>query len=195
MLTAAGTVAGLHRIPFSFFDEEETFSGANVSDTFPTQQVYLSNQFLKTIMTAPRFGLWKCTIILLCLTASFAAHCQLNAADSTQLSQIKIICTLNAQQTSVMDSLFKTCSADLVQLDKEMSRVSRSSLSEEEKSQTQSALRAEKKTMRESRDMAVQFLLTPQQRTLYNEKIKPAAPAILHMGMNHDRANCNVCVK
>jgi hypothetical protein len=195
MLTAAGTVPVLHRIPFSFFAWEETFSAANVVECLWCEQLYLSNQFLKTIMIALRIGLLKCTCIVLCLSTSLQSQAQLSAMDSTQLAQIKIICALNEQQSPAVDSLFKNCSAACVRIDKEMNRVSRSGVSEEEKSQAQSALRAEKKSLRETRDMAVQFLLTPQQRALYDEKIKPAAPAILHMGMNHDRANCNVCVK
>jgi hypothetical protein len=79
-------------------------------------------------------------------------------------------------------------------IDKELSRVSRSDISEEERSRAQAELRNKKKTARDNRDFAAQFLLTPQQRITYNDKIKPAPPAILHMGMNHDRANCNVCV-
>ena len=46
----------------------------------------------------------------------------------------------------------------------------------------------------EGRDMAIAFLLDDRQRAIFNEQVKPSKPAVLHMGMNHDRANCNVCV-
>lgn len=146
-------------------------------------------------MNALRIGLLQCMYIILCMMASVYVQAQLSPADSTQLAQIKTYCSLSNQQATAIDSLFKHCSASCVLIDKETNRISRSSISDEEKSRSQSELRTEKKNLRESRDMAAQFLLTPQQRAIYDEKIKPAAPAILHMGMNHDRANCNVCVK
>ena len=141
MLTAAGTVPVLHRIPFSFFAWEETFSAANVVECLWCEQLYLSNQFLKTIMIALRIGLLKCTCIVLCLSTSLQSQAQLSAMDSTQLAQIKIICALNEQQSPAVDSLFKNCSAACVRIDKEINRMSRSGVSEEDKSQAQSAKR------------------------------------------------------
>jgi hypothetical protein len=132
--------------------------------------------------------------IACCSVVSLSAQVRLSSADSLQLYQIRTLCVLDDVQRPAIDSLFMRCAIECAALDKELSRVSRSAISEEERATAQQDLRNKKKTARENRDFATQFLLTPQQRITYNEKIKPTPPAILHMGMNHDRANCNVCV-
>ena len=88
----------------------------------------------------------------------------------------------------------KSTAIQLKQFDKELSKVSRSSISDEEKSSRQNEIRQQKKNTVEERDMAIVFLLDDRQRRIFNEQVKPSKPAVLHMGMNHDRANCTVCV-
>lgn len=135
------------------------------------------------------------TIALVCGSVSTTnAQVRLSPTDSLQLYQLHTLCALNDMQGSAIDSLFIHCAKECAAIDRELSRVSRSAISEEERTRAQAELRDKKKTARDNRDFAAQFLLTPQQRITYTEKIKPAPPAILHMGMNHDRANCNVCV-
>jgi hypothetical protein len=97
-------------------------------------------------------------------------------------------------QTSAVDTLMKSTAIQLKQLDKELSKVSRSSLNDEEKRMRQNEIRKQKKDATEGRDMAIAFLLDDRQRRIFNEQVKPSKPTVLHMGMNHDRANCNVCV-
>jgi len=88
----------------------------------------------------------------------------------------------------------KSTAIQLKQLDRELSKVSRSSMSDEEKNTRQNEIRKQKKDALENRDMAIGFLLNDEQRKIFIEQVKPSKPAVLHMGMNHDRANCNVCV-
>jgi hypothetical protein len=135
------------------------------------------------------------TISLVCgLVSTTDAQVRLSPTDSLQLYQLHTLCALNDIQGPAIDSLFNHCAKECAAIDKELSRVSRSAISDDERAAAQNELRNKKKTARDNRDFAAQFLLTPQQRITYNDKIKPAPPAILHMGMNHDRANCNVCV-
>ena len=110
------------------------------------------------------------------------------------MSKLQRTCELNSIQISAVDTLMKSTAIQLKQFDKELSKVSRSSLSDEEKSTRQNEIRKQKKDATEGRDMAIAFLLDNRQRRIFNEQIKPSKPAVLHMGMNHDRANCNVCV-
>ena len=133
-----------------------------------------------------------CAIIL--LTAAMSGSAQLSASDSLFMSKLQRTCELNSMQISAVDTLMKSTAIQLKQLDKELSKVSRSSLSDEEKSMRQNEIRKQKKDATEGRDMAIAFLLDDRQRRIFNEQIKPSKPAVLHMGMNHDRANCNVCV-
>jgi len=133
-----------------------------------------------------------CAIIL--LTAAMSGRAQLSASDSLFMSKLQRTCELNSMQISAVDTLMKSTAIQLKQLDKELSKVSRSSLSDDEKSMRQNEIRNQKKDATEGRDMAITFLLDDRQRRIFNEQIKPSKPAVLHMGMNHDRANCNVCV-
>lgn len=118
----------------------------------------------------------------------------MTGSDSLFVIRLQNLCSLNVQQTAAVDTLLKTTTLQLKQLDKELSKVSRSDISDQEKSNRQSALRQQRKELIEGRDMAIGFLLDDRQRKIYFEQVKPSKPAVLHMGMNHDRASCNVCV-
>jgi|GEM_PF-1111748 len=146
------------------------------------------------LMKTTLLGLLLFIFLVGCTTPSLFAQVRLSPTDSLQLYQLRTLCELDEQQSIAIDSLFSRCAVECASLDKELSRVSRSAISDDERAAAQNELRNKKKTARDNRDFAAQFLLTPQQRITYNDKIKPAPPAILHMGMNHDRANCNVCV-
>ena len=137
----------------------------------------------------------KCLIsALILLSAAVSSYAQLTASDSLFINQLNRTCELNAFQLSAVDTLMKSTAVQLKQLDKEMSKVSRSSISDDEKNTRQNEIRKQKKDALEGRDMAIAFMLDDRQRRIFNEQIKPSKPAVLHMGMNHDRANCNVCV-
>ena len=131
-------------------------------------------------------------IILLC--ASLSSNAQFSSSDSLFIIQLNRSCELNAFQFSAVDTLMKSTAIQLKQFDKELIKVSRSSISDEEKSSRQNEIRKQKKDTVEERDMAIVFLLDDRQRRIFNEQVKPSKPAVLHMGMNHDRANCTVCV-
>lgn len=55
-------------------------------------------------------------------------------------------------------------------------------------------LSAEKKALKEDRDLSIELELTPEQREIYTTQIKIAKPQVLHFGQTHDRMNCPVCV-
>jgi hypothetical protein len=137
----------------------------------------------------------KCLIsAIILLSAAVSSYAQLTASDSLFIHQLNRTCELNAFQVSAVDTLMKSTAIQLKQLDKEMSKVSRSALTDDEKNMRQNEIRKQKKDALEGRDMAIGFLLDDRQRTIFFEQVKPTKPAVLHMGMNHDRANCNVCV-
>ena len=138
----------------------------------------------------------KClTSAFILLSAAVSSYAQLTASDSLFINQLNRTCELNAFQLSAVDTLMKSTAIQLKQLDKEMSKVSRSALTDEEKNTRQNEIRKQKKDALEGRDMAIGFMLDDRQRKIFFEQVKPSKPAVLHMGMNHDRANCNVCVK
>ncbi len=137
----------------------------------------------------------KCLIsAIILLSAAVSSYAQLTASDSLFINQLNRTCELNAFQVSAVDTLMKSTAIQLKQLDKEMSKVSRSALTDDEKNTRQNEIRKQKKDALEGRDMAIGFMLDDRQRKIFFEQVKPSKPAVLHMGMNHDRANCNVCV-
>ena len=137
----------------------------------------------------------KCLIsAVILLSAAVSSYAQLTASDSLFINQLNRTCELNAFQVSAVDTLMKSAAIQLKQLDKEMSKVSRSALTDDEKNTRQNEIRKQKKDALEGRDMAIGFMLDDRQRKIFFEQVKPSKPAVLHMGMNHDRANCNVCV-
>ena len=137
----------------------------------------------------------KCLIsAIILLSAAVSSYAQLTESDSLFINQLNRTCELNAFQVSAVDTLMKSTAIQLKQLDKEMSKVSRSALTDDEKNKRQNEIRKQKKDALEGRDMAIGFMLDDRQRKIFFEQVKPSKPAVLHMGMNHDRANCNVCV-
>lgn len=121
------------------------------------------------------------------------ACAQLSPQDAAQLTAIKKELTLTAIQSSQADSLFNTTASELKKYDSEITKVVRSGLPKEETDLKVAVLNQKKKDAREMRDIELSLLLTPDQKKVYDEKIRPAQPAVLHFGMNHDRTSCPVC--
>ncbi|MFM7729099.1 MAG: hypothetical protein ACKO7B_20545, partial [Flavobacteriales bacterium] len=76
----------------------------------------------------------KClTTALAMLFAASNGFGQLTSGDSLFIRHLNTTCELNAFQRSAVDTLMKSTAIQLKQLDKELSKVSRSSISDEEK--------------------------------------------------------------
>jgi len=117
-----------------------------------------------------------------------------NPTEVQYLLNLKSELNLNNKQFDDADSIVFSASQQITALDKTIQSISRSDMNEDERSSKIRDLNGQKKTIRESRDLSVQLLLNEEQKKIYLEKIKPSKPAVIHMGMNHDRANCNVCI-
>lgn len=111
------------------------------------------------------------------------------------MSMLKTELKLDSTQWVKVDSIYAAASIELRNTDKEVQSLSRKSIPQEEKDRMMSELTEHKKNIRQNRESNLLLLLTPDQSKIYFEKIKPSKPSVLHMGMNHDRINCNVCVK
>ncbi len=119
---------------------------------------------------------------------------QLSSADSLYFLNVRTELALSENQTIKMDSVMKSCALELTVIEKENQRNSRSSVSQVEKDSIQSQLLESKKQLKNSRELALRALFTADQILIYDTKIKPGKPAVIHMGINHDRVNCTVCV-
>jgi hypothetical protein len=134
------------------------------------------------------------TIIgFLIISSSGVLAQQLTAQDSSFLSKLHIELTTDSLQKHRIDSVYTDAVVKLHDIDTSIKAWEKADVSEEELNTKVLELNTKKKDIRDIRDMQIQLLLNDAQRKIYLEKIKPTKPAVLHFGMNHDRANCNVC--
>jgi hypothetical protein len=117
----------------------------------------------------------------------------LSPQDSIYLARFHRELSTTIDQKPKVDSIYGAYSEKILLLESEMKSIQQSSLSEEEINLKVTALNEEKKLQRQLRELDLTAILTDDQKKIFNEKIKPAKPAVLHFGMNHDRMNCGVC--
>jgi hypothetical protein len=118
---------------------------------------------------------------------------QLTAQDSSFLSKLHTELSTDNVQKHKIDSIYRDAVVKLHDIDTSIKAWEKADVSEEELNTKVLELNIKKKDIRDVRDAQIQLLLSESQRKIYLEKIKPTKPAVLHFGMNHDRANCNVC--
>lgn len=116
-------------------------------------------------------------------------------SDSTYLFRLKTELLLSEQQYKSIDSCYKATALQLADIEKELQALARKDTPDTEKDVLRTSLNAKKKELKVRREEFLLSLLSAEQYTLYKEKIKPDKPPVLHMGINHDRLNCNVCIK
>lgn len=97
-------------------------------------------------------------------------------------------------QLAAADSIMRISGEKIAVVDKEIMRVSRSDMNEADRNAALADLREKKRILREEKETQILLCLDDEQKKNYSEKIKPVKPPVFHMGMNHDRANCNVCL-
>ncbi len=130
----------------------------------------------------------------LLLTALLAGR--VGAQQTAQLvAQLDSVLVLNADQREKVTLICSDAAVEISAIDKELQSLSRSDLDPADKDKRITDANVRKKAIRESRDAGIRALLTPEQQQVYEEKVKPVRPPVLHFGMNHDRASCEVCVK
>ena len=132
-------------------------------------------------------------ISFLIISSSGVLAQQLTAQDSSFLSTLHTELSTDHVQKHKIDSVYTDAVIKLHDIDTSIKALEKSDVTEEELNTKVLELNTKKKDIRDMRDMQIQLLLNDAQRKIYLEKIKPTKPAVLHFGMNHDRANCNVC--
>lgn len=129
------------------------------------------------------------------ISANFANAQELSAADERKRAAMHELLQLNPLQERILDTLLNRYGAELRRLDEKLKAAERdTSLSEEDVLLRLNAVTQEKSDVRELRELDIKALLTPDQRAVYEEKIAPSKPAVLHFGV-HNRMDCKVCAK
>ena len=132
-------------------------------------------------------------ISFLIISSSGVLAQQLTAQDSSFLSKLHSELNTDNLQKHKIDSVYIDAVIKLHDIDTSIKAWEKADVTEEELNAKVLELNIKKKDIRDIRDAQIQLLLNESQRKIYLEKIKPTKPAVLHFGMNHDRANCNVC--
>ena len=132
-------------------------------------------------------------ISFLIISSSGVLAQQLTAQDSSFLSKLHSELNTDNLQKHNIDSVYTDAVVKLHDIDTSIKAWEKADVTEEELNAKVLELNNKKKDIRDIRDAQIQLLLNESQRKIYLEKIKPTKPAVLHFGMNHDRANCNVC--
>jgi hypothetical protein len=130
------------------------------------------------------------------LLGSMVGHGQnLSASDSLFFQNLERELQPSVTLTHQIDSIYRIPLLRLQQIDKEINRISRTDTPQAEKDKIFKNLRLEKSQLKEERELSILLLLSSEQQVIYKEKVLPTKPAVLHMGSNHDRASCTVCIK
>ena len=132
-------------------------------------------------------------ISFLVISSSGVLAQQLTAQDSSFLSKLHTELSTDNLQKHKIDSVYTDAVVKLHDIDTSIKAWEKADVTEEELNAKVLELNIKKKDIRDIRDYQIQLQLNESQRKIYLEKIKPTKPAVLHFGMNHDRANCNVC--
>lgn len=120
---------------------------------------------------------------------------ELSPADERKRAAMLDMLALNPVQQRVLDTLFTRYAAQMATIDEKVKAAERNAqLSEDDVLLRLNAATQEKSDLRELRELDIKALLTPEQRKVYEEKIAPSKPAVLHFGI-HNRMDCKVCTQ
>lgn len=134
-------------------------------------------------------------VVVFILGGNFVKAQDLASVDQRKRDAMVKELNLNAQQVSMIDTIFAQYGRQLSALDAEIQNIETSGAYPEDQVVVRvSVLQQEKKDLREVRELDLKMLLRPEQVAIYTEKIQPNKPQVLHFGI-HNRADCNVCKK
>ncbi len=101
---------------------------------------------------------------------------------------------LTDSQCMAIDSVYFQAQKQIIIIEKEVQKISRSDAFQVAKDEKTKVLINEKKNIKALRDLDIQLALSADQKIIFEEKIKPVKPTVAHFGISHDRASCVVCV-
>ena len=119
---------------------------------------------------------------------------ELAAIDQRKLDAIEKTIELDVNQKQQIQVVFSKYAVLISDIDKQISNTQKSDIPEEQIPLRVSAYNQDKKDLRDLRELEIKGILNPSQRLVYEKKIQPEKPQVLHFGL-HYLANCNVCVK
>ncbi len=134
------------------------------------------------------------TLLLALFALSLSVSAQLSEKDSRFLSTVRDTLQLSTDQNSRLERVYLDCQKELDKLQNEVDSLEKFEESESLLNLKVNVLNQKKKDVKEQRELDLRAILTVEQKEIYDAKIKPQKPKVLHFGI-HDRAKCNVCIK
>ncbi len=116
-------------------------------------------------------------------------------ADARKRANISEKIDLTPAQEHLIDSLFNAYGLQLADLEARMKAAERNpDLGEDEVVVRMNVIAQERTDLRDSRELELLMVFTPEQRAHYQTTVAPKKPAVLHFGV-HNRMDCNVCAQ
>lgn len=134
------------------------------------------------------------TLFLALFAISLSLSAQLSEKDKRYLSTVRDTLQLSDVQATQLEKVYLDCQFELDKLQNEVDSLERHEESESLLNLKVNVLNQKKKDTKEQRELDTRGILTVEQKLVYEAKIKPQKPKVLHFGI-HDRAKCNVCIK
>ncbi|MEY3599051.1 MAG: hypothetical protein RL521_1473 [Bacteroidota bacterium] len=122
---------------------------------------------------------------------------QINSAESLEqwLNKLDSLLTLTENQRIALEGIYLKCEVERSSIELSLLELQREPMDPMEWEIKDNALRKKKKDLSKEREERILAELNTEQQNIYIAKVSPNKPQVLHMGLKHDKINCNICVK
>ena len=139
---------------------------------------------------------WMVLIFLLMQNLSFAQTSTLSASTQRWIHKADSVLKLSTYQKDQVAKIWLAYESEILTLEKEKLELAQNqTLSPEQWEMRDSEIGNKKKESKRIREEQLDALWDEKQRIIYQQQIVPSKSPVGHMGIKHDRANCNICVK
>jgi len=122
---------------------------------------------------------------------------QINSAESLEqwLNKLDSVLTFTENQRIALEGIYLKCEVERSSIELSLLELQREPMDPMEWEIKDNALRKKKKDLSKEREEKILAELNTEQQNIYIAKVSPNKPQVLHMGLKHDKINCNICVK
>jgi hypothetical protein len=122
---------------------------------------------------------------------------QINSAESLEqwLNKLDSVLTLTENQRIAIEGIYLKSEVERSSIELSLLELQREPMDPMEWEIKDNALRKKKKDLSKEREEKILAELNTEQQNIYIAKVSPNKPQVLHMGLKHDKINCNICVK
>ncbi len=139
---------------------------------------------------------WMVLIFLMMQSLSFAQTSTLSASTQRWIHKTDSLLKLSTYQKDQVTKIWLNYESAMLALEKEKQDLAQNqSLSTEQWEMRDAEIGNLKKESKRIREEQLDALWDEKQRIIYQQQIVPSKSPVGHMGIKHDRANCNICVK